>query len=521
MNEINHSPTLPERDVPMSPSRRNALLGAGALGALGLSSAAVSRLAEAAPLNDVDGLIDVYNVKTQYGAIGDGIVDDRPAIQQALDDCAEAGGGIVYLPKGVYRIKLAPDAIASKCVIVYSNTTLLGAGIGVSVLKVHDDQASGINGVVRTPFGVATTNVTIQDLTIDGNVLDATTNPSGIPISTPIIGFFCGTTPGYGEQCNEIACPPAATCSDIRCIRVKIQNTSAYGFDPHEATTRLLLDSCIAENVGRDGHHDGFTLDFCVDTVVRNCHAINTGRHGFNVVTVSRNVVIESCTAINCAVSGFVVQNGSHNVTLQGCTAAGNASKGFYVVKGTSDNTQVQQTATSDILIEACRSIRNGSYGIQVQDAERVQIRNCRVTDSARDGIRIDRTTAQAVVEFISVQGCLVSSSQKCGVQIQGADHCVIEGNTFQNNGQQKHQTYSDIAVTREPDTQVNASFATVTNNHIVAKLAIRAEYGIYADAGSLKNFIANNHIVGAAKAALMVRGSRGTVVRNNLGRAL
>jgi hypothetical protein len=43
----------------------------------------------------------VFNVK-DYGATGRKDQDARPAIQQALDACAAAGGGMVYLPPGQY-----------------------------------------------------------------------------------------------------------------------------------------------------------------------------------------------------------------------------------------------------------------------------------------------------------------------------------------------------------------------------------------------------------------------------------
>jgi len=53
----------------------------------------------------VSGDVRLFDVKSSpFGAAGDGITDDTAAIRQALDAASEAGGGIVYLPAGQYRV---------------------------------------------------------------------------------------------------------------------------------------------------------------------------------------------------------------------------------------------------------------------------------------------------------------------------------------------------------------------------------------------------------------------------------
>ncbi|HEX9829835.1 MAG TPA: glycosyl hydrolase family 28-related protein, partial [Bacteroidota bacterium] len=42
-----------------------------------------------------------YNVRN-YGAVGDGKALDSPAIDRAIEACANAGGGTVFLPAGTY-----------------------------------------------------------------------------------------------------------------------------------------------------------------------------------------------------------------------------------------------------------------------------------------------------------------------------------------------------------------------------------------------------------------------------------
>jgi len=62
----------------------------------------------------------VFNVKG-YRAKGDGVANDTEAIQRAIDDCAAAGGGIVFLPAGTYKI-------TASLVISSSSVYLLGVG---------------------------------------------------------------------------------------------------------------------------------------------------------------------------------------------------------------------------------------------------------------------------------------------------------------------------------------------------------------------------------------------------------
>lgn len=77
------------------------------------------------------------NVKSElYGAVGDGVVNDTPAIQAALDAASAVGGGTVFFPKGTYRTTVALN--------VPANVSLEGAGPAISVIQ----HASGTTNVL-------------------------------------------------------------------------------------------------------------------------------------------------------------------------------------------------------------------------------------------------------------------------------------------------------------------------------------------------------------------------------------
>ncbi|MHC4517665.1 MAG: glycosyl hydrolase family 28-related protein, partial [Planctomycetota bacterium] len=56
-------------------------------------------------LNVMHGAVSGHFDVRQYGAVGDGETDDTTAFQKALDAAGEAGGGVVYAPRGNYLFK--------------------------------------------------------------------------------------------------------------------------------------------------------------------------------------------------------------------------------------------------------------------------------------------------------------------------------------------------------------------------------------------------------------------------------
>src|ERR1017187_4300833 len=65
-------------------------------GALCLIAARTSLAQTGAPIDKV-----LYNVRA-FGAVGDGKPLASPAVNRAIEACAQAGGGTVYFPAGTY-----------------------------------------------------------------------------------------------------------------------------------------------------------------------------------------------------------------------------------------------------------------------------------------------------------------------------------------------------------------------------------------------------------------------------------
>lgn len=100
----------------------------------------------------------VFNI-LGFGAKGDGLTDDTAAIQAAVDAASEAGGGVVYVPSGVFRC----------CnVMLKSNVHITGAGFS-SVLKLIDGVGPGSHVLQCGHNYNPAKNVQVSDLKIDGN----------------------------------------------------------------------------------------------------------------------------------------------------------------------------------------------------------------------------------------------------------------------------------------------------------------------------------------------------------------
>lgn len=99
-----------------------------------------------------------YNVQDPaYGAAGNGIADDGPAIQAAIDAAYTAGGGIVFFPQGAYR---TTDTIWEKDGVALLGVSPVGSqinaasdfGAGEYLMAPHASDGQGVWGNCPGPL---------------------------------------------------------------------------------------------------------------------------------------------------------------------------------------------------------------------------------------------------------------------------------------------------------------------------------------------------------------------------------
>ena len=105
-----------------------------------------------------------YNVM-DYGAKANGTTDDVAAVQTAVNACAAAGGGTVYMPDGNYYFHAGHCANSDLgcCVELKTGVHILGESRSGTVISWDTGGASAIGATQNANIGIG--NLTIQGLT--------------------------------------------------------------------------------------------------------------------------------------------------------------------------------------------------------------------------------------------------------------------------------------------------------------------------------------------------------------------
>ena len=183
-----------------------------------------------------------------YGAAGNNVGDDGPAIQDAVDD-AIASGLPVYFPTGIYPV--------STQITVTDSVVLVGDGADNSVLKA----GNAFNDYI-VEVNSANQDVRIQmlDLTFDGNCGNQTTGGGGVWVN--------GAVEGKYENLHFI------NCFNYGMVLTNFLLDDAFGH--HNRVVNCLFDTTLA-NAGIGG---GLWMDSCDENLILGCNFQYLGGSG-------------------------------------------------------------------------------------------------------------------------------------------------------------------------------------------------------------------------------------------------
>jgi polygalacturonase len=385
----------------------------------------------------------VYNVY-DYGAAGDGKTLDSPAINRAIEACAEAGGGIVCLSAGTYL---------SGSIRMKSNINLF-IGAGATILGAPQDmnaydptepwEGTAYQDGGHTYFHnslIWGENLTNVSITGPGMI-----NGGGLVKSDGLLdrmsGFSTWNKPESASASKATTTNNASVRLGNKAIALKLcRNVLMRDFTiyhgGHFAILATGCDGMTVDNVTMDTNRDGINIDCCRNTTISNCR-INAPNDDAlcpkSSYALGRNVITENLTIVNCQVSAF------EEGTLLDGTMKPSKNKNGRIKFGTEANGGFRNVTVSNCTFRGCRglALEEVDGGIM----ENIVISNITMMDVAAYPIYITlgkRNRGPNVTIPSRARNILISNviatgiEPMSGIQITGMPGQPIEGVRLEN----------------------------------------------------------------------------------------
>lgn len=110
-----------------------------------------------------------HDVVQDYGAAGDGVADDRSAIEDAIAAADAAGGGVIYFPEGTYMVGYNAGNRAGIYLTGRDDIHFVGAGIGVTIIKQKAHAGAGTDNFHLFNLDNNNARISWRWMTLDGN----------------------------------------------------------------------------------------------------------------------------------------------------------------------------------------------------------------------------------------------------------------------------------------------------------------------------------------------------------------
>jgi polygalacturonase len=375
----------------------------------------------------------VYDVQhPAYGAVGDGVTDDRPAIQAAIDAAAATGGGTVYFPPTLASYRVTKNPAGLYALLVPGNVRLTGHR-WASRIMLAGGQPDGTAVVALRDAQ----NVEIDHLTVDGNGTAQTggfvsshgivVNQSGLDVSRHVVIHDCDVVNCAGDLVHA-----QHLSEDVRVERCRLQEARGLGIAVSLVTDLTVLDNdvsdCTAGGVQwrTTGAFD-VTGALVAQNRVHGCGGAGVyvqAEDGSHVVgaRLTHNRVT-SCTGTGVRLTHGVDCDIAHNYVQDVKTG------GIYI-RGDSTGVSIAHNQVDTV---------NGGVGIYVVTIDnyastpvgRVSLAHNHIRNASSDGIYVVH------VRSVEIDGGSVEETAGTGIYVRMADvseGCTVRGVTLKNN---------------------------------------------------------------------------------------
>ncbi|PZX60881.1 rhamnogalacturonidase [Hydrotalea sandarakina] len=308
----------------------------------------------------------IFNVK-HYGAFGNGEHLDHIAINKAIDACAAAGGGTVFIPAGKYlcgSIHLKSNVhiyLSSGAVIVGANPELnvYDTAEAFPYTQYQDGGHTYFHNSLIWGEDLHDISITGSGM-IDGGAITREDNEAGGNILQGSIG----------KADKAIALK--------NCKRVFIRDVTIY----HGGHFAILLTGCnwvTLDNLLIDTNRDGIDIDACANVTVNNCKVNSPNddaicpkaSYALNKPVTTENVIITNCT-----VSAF-----KEGTLLDGtCIPAAVGWSGGRIKFGTESNGGFKNCIVSNCIFRYCD-------GLALEEVDGGEMNNIVVDNIVMDNV--------------------------------------------------------------------------------------------------------------------------------------
>ncbi len=412
---------------------------------------------------NASGKNQVYNI-TEFGAAGDSVTVNTEAIQRAIDQCFESGGGTVLVPEGVFssgalflkenvNLEVAKDGKlrgieGNENYPVLKNTRIAGIEMDwpsafINVLDTKNVKISGEGSIDGSgyywwaPYWAARDSLSE---TVPGDLIDW-------HVPRPRLILFQNSS---HSQVENIHLKNSGFWTVHICYSNDIEVTGVDIFNP------------VLESGKKAASTDGIDVDSSHDIVIRDCSisvdddciAIKSGRgsDGLRVNIPSENVLIEN-THFGSGHGGVSIgtetAGGINNVYVRNCTADGNIApikfkprpgRGGVIENITHDGWKIKNSGT--VIDYALRKVTGEDYIDEWQNIEvpfekatpryrNITIRNVSATGCKKAVSFLGWPLAHAeniILENVSIEA-------QSGAKFQYIDNLLMKNVTIETEG--------------------------------------------------------------------------------------
>jgi hypothetical protein len=343
-------------------------------------------------------------------AVGDGVADDRAAIQNAYDAAYTAGERVFYLPKGTYLMSLSTGVGIYACLFIKPGTTLFGDGDD-TIIKRHSSHLLGVtityDKTSHNAAALADRNYHLSKFKILGTTGRGYESPIGS--SETEGGIFLATATNRSNKVviEHVRCESLnkesiavwdAVEATIRWNRVYDCNFDAYN---PQLCDSLILTGNYAYGCNIGCEYEGKrTGGVPTHALISNNEFVNIYEYGIGVeagdnVKITGNLLVGqlgSTTETFQAIGVYILPNQGNIDTLE---ISGNQIINFIQAGVSNSVPNTSDYVLTNLIIKGNTFAKNGENCIRLKAYSNAKILHTDIGDNTfRDWNRIDNGTS-------------------------------------------------------------------------------------------------------------------------------